>query len=156
MMMMKKIIPILALLAINITISADARFPHGSAFTNAFLPLKIGAGGSISGIDIQCDQGIGSCNNSGTTTKVIRTDTHGAYIYDASAPNPGNAGGTGTWKQLVTSNSFPVTAGTPYLPSNGSSVYEIRIAPSNTSHLYMMINGLLYTSTNKGASWTQS
>jgi hypothetical protein len=137
--------------------AADARrVPHGSPFDVVLKPLKIGAGGAISGIDIQCDQGVGACNNSGTTTKVIRTDTYGAYIYNASVPNPGNVGGTGAWQQLVTSNSFPVTAGTPYQPANTASVYEIRIAPTNTNHLYMMINGLVYASTNKGATWTQT
>jgi hypothetical protein len=41
---------------------ADARFPHGTPFDIVLKPLKIGAGGFISGIDIQCDQGVGACN----------------------------------------------------------------------------------------------
>jgi hypothetical protein len=147
---------IAVLVVVGLVASADAQLPPGTTFNNAFIPLKIGAGGSISSIDIQCDQGVGACNNSGTTTKVIRTDTYGAYIYDAALPNPGHAGGMGAWRQLMTSSSFPVKANAPYQPVNGGAVYEIRIAPSNTSHLYMMTNGLLYISLNKGMTWTQA
>ena len=35
----------------------------------------------------------------------------------------------------------------------GAGVYEIRIAPSNTSRLYMYFNGYIYRSDNRGASW---
>ena len=35
-------------------------------------------------------------------------------------------------------------------------VYEIAIAPSNTQHLYMVFNGYVYTSTNRGATWTRT
>src|SRR5882672_11220469 len=49
--------------------------------------LKIGAGGFITGIDMTRDG-----------TKLIRTDTYGAYYF-----NPV----TGLWRQIVTTDSMP-------------------------------------------------
>ena len=93
--------------------------------------LKIGAGGLISGIAIAPDG-----------TKVIRTDTYGAYLW------------TGTqWQQLVTSASLPST-----LPNTqiGQGVYEIQVAPNNTNVFYMMFGGYVFKSNNRGATWTQT
>ena len=69
-----------------------------------WLPLRIGAGGFVSGIDVAPDN-----------TMVVRTDTYGAYLWNGSE-----------WQQLVTSLSMPaenVDRG------NAEGVYEIRIAP---------------------------
>ena len=122
------------------------------------FPLRIGAGGQITGIDIQCDQGVGACNKNGTTTKAIRTDTGGGYIYNSNAANPGNAGGTGVWQQVVTTSSVPsANYGLAIAETaNGAGVFEIRIAPSNTSVLYMVFNGYVLVTTNKGATWTDT
>jgi hypothetical protein len=56
--------------------------------------LKLGAGGYLTGIDIAPDG-----------TKVVRTDTHGAYKMKSD----------GTWEQLITAESMPVTT----RPSSG-------------------------------------
>jgi len=118
--------------------AADANFRHGSSGSTQFAQAKLGAGGFSTGIDIAPDG-----------TKAVRTDTYGAYVYNASATNPGNAGGTGAWQQVVNIN-LPAQAGLGF----GGGVWEIAIAPSNTNHLYMVFNGDVFTSTNKGAAWS--
>src|SRR5215831_1644522 len=108
----------------------------------SFQPLALGAGGWLTGMDIVSDG-----------TMVVRTDTLGAYI--------ANSGSTAKWQQLLTAASMPVGSvnfsGSTYV--FGTGVYEIRIAPSNTSILYMLYAGggtaAFYKSTNKGVTWTQ-
>ena len=113
-------------------------------------PLKIGGGGYLPNIDIQCDQGFRACNKAGTSTKVVRTDVYGAYWFNPESPKCGNENTTGCWQQIVTAESLPKAA----LNSNGvGGVYEIVISPSNTSHFYMMLEGVVYSSLNKGATW---
>jgi hypothetical protein len=140
--------------------NADARFLHGGGTANGWQKLLIGAGGTSTGIDIQCDQGVGACSNSGTTTKVVRVDTHGAYVYGSN--NCPQSFAT-CWNQLVTSASMPTsdpvnTAGGCTNSINGTCIpYEVRIAPSNTNIAYMMLNGYMYVTTNlKSAAiaWT--
>jgi photosystem II stability/assembly factor-like uncharacterized protein len=94
-------------------------------------PLRIGAGGFVSGIDIAPDN-----------TMVARTDTYGAYIWNGSE-----------WQQLVTSLSMPAAN---VDRGNAEGVYEIRIAPSNTNILYMEYLGQVYRSSDKGATWTDT
>ena len=99
------------------------------AFDN-WKPLRIGAGGYLTGMDIAPDG-----------TMVVRTDTYGAYIWDGTE-----------WQQLVTSESMPdVIAGVLH-----EGVFEIRIAPSNSNILYMQYQGFVYKSTDKGANWTKT
>lgn len=92
---------------------------------SAWKTVAIGAGGWLVGIDIAPDG-----------TMVVRTDTYGAYIWNGTS-----------WSQLVTKDSMP--NGSIYT----SSVYEIRIAPSNTNIMYMEMSDGLYKTTDKGASW---
>ena len=40
--------------------------------------------------------------------------------------------------------------------SDNQGVYEIQIAPSNSNILYMMYDGYVFQSTNKGTTWTQT
>ncbi|WP_426614776.1 beta strand repeat-containing protein [Bradyrhizobium sp. McL0616] len=103
---------------------------------NNWQTLPIGAGGYLSGIDVAPDG-----------TMVVRTDTYGAYLW------------TGTqWQQLVTSTSMPAA----FVAANTDAgilkqgVYEIQIAPSNSSIMYMMYDGYVFKSINKGTSWTQT
>lgn len=118
-------------------VSAPSAFATGvtnfgpDAYGTTWHELKIGGGGWITGIDIAADG-----------TKVVRTDTYGAYLWDGTQ-----------WDQLVTSASMPANL---MDVDNGSGVYEIRIAPSNTNILYMTYLGNVYRSTNKGAAWTQT
>ena len=100
-------------------------------YGTTWKPLRIGAGGYITGIDIASDG-----------TKVIRTDTHGAYLWDGTQ-----------WDQLISTSSMPVSD----VQINVSpGVYEIRIAPSNTNRFYMMFKGYVYRSDNRGATWTKT
>src|SRR5512140_2606147 len=90
-------------------------------------PLRIGAGGFVTGLDISADG----------STRVVRTDTYGAYVWDTSQ-----------WKQLVTSTSMPT--GDVGVEKN-AGVYEIRVAPVSPSRLYMAYRGFVYRSTDRGA-----
>jgi photosystem II stability/assembly factor-like uncharacterized protein len=135
-----------SLLACYLLLSGIAQF-DGALPGTLIQALKIGAGGQITNLDIQCNQGVGQCNNSGTVTRVARTDTYGAWIFDNTS---------GLWRQLVTStfpdNLFGDAAG----PNGCCGVYEIRIAPSNTQIFYMYLNGYLYKTTNQGTTWTRT
>jgi hypothetical protein len=122
----------------------------GKVSTLGWWPLPEGAGGFVTGMDCVADG-----------TRVARTDTYGAYIWDSSLVS-GNASRMGGWKQLVTLQSIPgigtdvdVGGGTkPGLSQDG--VVEIVIDPSNSNNLWMHYIGWLYKSTNKGATWTKS
>jgi hypothetical protein len=94
-------------------------------------PIKIGAGGFVTGIDIAPDD-----------TMVVRTDTYGAYLWNGVK-----------WQQLVTASSMPAADVAIY---HNAGVYEIRIAPSNSNILYMAYLGNVYRSNNKGATWTKT
>ncbi len=99
--------------------------------SNNWQPLKVGAGGFVSGIDI--------ANNG---TMVVRTDTNGAYIWNGTQ-----------WQQLITSTSMPASiVGTGV----GTGVYEVQVAANNSNILYMAYEGYVFSSTNAGATWTQT
>ena len=99
--------------------------------------LKVGGGGFVRGLIVHSDG-----------TMVGRTDSAGAYLWNGSS-----------WVQLVTSTSMPA----PYIASRpidvggasgGSGVYEVAIAPQNSSIMYMNFGGYVFKSTNKGTTWT--
>ena len=127
---------IIALLAIAALASAQILKSQNGTSDTKFQTLKVGAGGYVTGLNIARDG-----------TKVVRTDTYGAYLFNGSAPNPGNDGGTGTWQQLVTINSMP-PADARF--GNHAGVYEIAIAPNDSTRIYMYINGYVYKSVNRG------
>jgi len=111
--------------------AANAAEPKG------WQTLPLGAGGYICGMDIALDG-----------TKVIRTDTYGAYRWNGSE-----------WVQLITFASLP---GAQSVDAQDKGVSELRIAPSNSSRLYMNFadvglhrygNYQMYRSDDKGASW---
>jgi Bacterial Ig domain len=102
--------------------------------TSAFSPL-IGAGGLVTGIVFAKDG-----------TAYCRTDTFGAYRLPA---------GGSEWTQIVTATSMP----SAFVSASGLSsdgVYEISVAPSDSSHVYMIYSGCLFYSTSSGVSWKQS
>lgn len=103
-------------------------------------PLKIGAGGFLTGMDIASDG-----------TMVCRTDTSGAYYWNPNLTNPGNGPGlpAGAWQQILTPNT---NADFTYASQNG--VYDIKIVPQATGTFYMLHNGHVYKTTNHGATWT--
>ena len=75
-------------------------------------------------------------------TKVVRTDTYGAYLWDSNQ-----------WKQLITADSMPADDVTV---ERNAGVYEIRIAPSDSSIFYMSYRGYVYRSSDRGLSWTRT
>ena len=102
---------------------------------NNWRALNVGAGGFADGLDIAPDG-----------TMVARTDSYGAYIWNGTE-----------WQQLVTSTSMPASFMTPdNLINAAQGVYEIQIAPSNSNIMYMMFDGDVLKSTNKGTTWTQT
>lgn len=133
------------------TFSGAEAWRQGNPADNVVRPLRVGGGGQLTRVDIQCDQGIDSCNNSGTTTKVTSADTYGAYAWktigtcDIGVPAP-------CWQQVVTYNSLPDSdpAAAYNYCNNGKfcAPYEIRIAPSNTNIAYMHFNGYVYRHDN--------
>jgi hypothetical protein len=115
--------------------------------------MKTGAGGFVTGLDIECDQGVGACSSgTGTATKVSRTNTNGAYWFNPATAGCGNGSVTGCWQQIVSQISLP-SGDAAVAPGLQAGVYEIAIAPSNPSHFWMMFAGYLYSSLNKGVTW---
>ncbi len=98
--------------------------------TTSWHRLKIGAGGWVTGIDIAPDG-----------TKVVRTDTDGAYVYDASGSR---------WSQLVTAQTMPASA---VGPGAGVGVYGLAIAKSNTMRFYMVFRGSVFRTDDAGRTW---
>ena len=111
------------------TILAASDSPNLNGTT--WHPLRVGAGGWLTGICIAPDGRM-----------LVRADTYGGYIWNGTQ-----------WQQLVTATSMP-TAFTRVDVNEG--VYEIQIAPSNTNFLYMVYDGYVFQSTNKGTTWTQT
>jgi photosystem II stability/assembly factor-like uncharacterized protein len=96
--------------------------------------MKVGAGGYVDGLDIAPDG-----------TMVGRTDTNGAYRWTGKS-----------WLQLVTADSMPPAFVAANPVSSGSGVYEIQIAPGNSDVMYMLFDGDVFASHDKGKSWTQT
>ena len=91
--------------------------------------LDVGGGGWVTGISIANDG-----------TMVVRTDTNGAYLWNGSQ-----------WVQLITTSSMPAA-----FDFSGEGVYEIQVAASNSSIMYMTFDGYVFKTTNKGTTWTQT
>ena len=107
-----------------------------------FRPLRLGGGGYVVDLDFSRDG----------RTRVARTDVHGAYIWDEPAKE---------WRQLITATSLPV--GDPLIRAgSGIGVYAIRVAPSDSSRLYMVspahtgVPSHVYRSDDRGAHWTRT
>lgn len=111
----------------------DSYGPPQSAATG-WHPLKIGAGGWLTGLDISNDG----------STKVVRTDTAGAYIWD---PNQMH------WNLMTPSSAMPAA---DVFPGDSSYVYELRVAPNLPTRLYMATLGRVYRSDDRGAHWSRT
>jgi hypothetical protein len=119
----------------------------GGGGTPSWQPVRVGGGGFTRDMCIAPDG-----------TKVCKIDVYGAYVYNLSVPNPGNAGGMGCWQQLCAPGRIP--SGDPaynhvlrgkFYTSGGA--WDIRIAPSNSSVFYMIWLGMMYKSVNKGVTF---
>jgi hypothetical protein len=106
----------------------------GAQAASNWQDLKVGGGGYVRNLAIAPDG-----------TLVGRTDTNGAYLWNGSA-----------WVQLVNSSSIPAALIAQNPANTGAGVYELQMAPSNSSIMYMAFDGYVYQSTNKGSTWTQT
>jgi photosystem II stability/assembly factor-like uncharacterized protein len=97
-------------------------------------PLRIGAGGFLTGIDMSLDG----------STLVVRADTYGAYIWNQSSSQ---------WTQLVTTHSMPVE---DVGVDKNTGVFEIRVAPNLPTRLYMVYRGFIYRSDDRGNRWVKT
>jgi len=74
-------------------------FPQpGGVPARVWQTQKVGAGGFVTVSDLLSDG-----------TKLVRTDTFGAWIWNPSLASPGNAGGLGAWVQAATAVSMPAS-----------------------------------------------
>src|SRR5271170_4760349 len=103
-----------------------------SAFDTTWQPIKVGGGGFVTGMDISPTG----------ATRVVRTDTAGAYIWNGTQ-----------WQQLITAQTMPASA---IGPLGGGGVQEIAIAPSQPTTIYMAYWQYIYISTDSGSTWTQT
>jgi hypothetical protein len=105
-----------------------------------WYPLKLGAGGFVINMDIASDGSL----------YAIGADVFGGYVSN----NPA----TDKWQQVCTAarmSGFTQPAST----INGAYIdglYDIRIAPSNSSILYMVFAGWVWRSNNRGATWEKT
>jgi hypothetical protein len=96
--------------------------------------LRVGAGGWLTGLDISPDG----------STRIVRADTYGAYIWNDSRAQ---------WTQLVTTGSMPAR---DIGIDNNAGVYEIRVAPNLPTRLYMAYRGSVYRSDDRGDHWSRT
>lgn len=96
--------------------------------------VKIGAGGFLSGMDVHSDG-----------TRVVRTDTYGAYKYNTN---------TNKWEQLVTMSRMP--SADSGVDKEVQGVFEIKIAPTDSDIMYMALAGYVYKTTDGGLLWTRT
>jgi photosystem II stability/assembly factor-like uncharacterized protein len=123
----------LALFAVPASPSASSQSRTPTAVFK-WRPLKVGAGGFLTGLDISPDGKV----------KLVRADTYGAYAWDPSLRQ---------WRQLVTAQSMPAS---DQVLHDNPGVYEIRVAPSDPERFYMAFDGFVYRSDNAGRSWRRT
>ena len=110
--------------------------PPPAAITRTeWRPLRVGAGGWVTGLDI-ADDG----------TRVIRCDTYGAYVLERGATE---------WKLILATTSLPAGEWGHEIDSQ-MGVYEIAIAPSDSMRIYMAFNGFIFKSVNRGRTFTKT
>lgn len=134
--------------------SAGAAPPPTPAPTGSYQwsKLKLGGGGLITGVASHYNYNTATSDG----TLVCRTDVSGggAYLYERNVPSGGNAGGLGFWQALHTifrlPSSFLIANADPRL---GSGCYDIQIAPTNSSVIYMASFNNVFVSTTQAASF---
>ncbi|WP_068607054.1 PA14 domain-containing protein [Paenibacillus swuensis] len=127
----------MAVVASGLTMLSSQPTPVSAASTDIsstyqWKPLKTGAGGFVTGIDV---------HKNGNTV-YARTDVGGAYRLNADKT---------AWIQVVTSDSMPDET-----PGNHQGVISLVSAPGDENLAYMAYVGSVYRSTNKGSSWSKT
>jgi hypothetical protein len=100
--------------------------------TYTWKPLKTGAGGWVTGIDIHRDGQV----------VYARTDTGGALRWTEA---------TRSWTQIVTAQSMPDEAFNTY-----GGLNSLVAAPSDANRVYMQFGASIYRSANRGTSWVKT
>jgi hypothetical protein len=100
--------------------------PKVSIQSQTFKPIKIGAGGWLTGHAQHADG-----------TLLARADVYGGYIWDEAAKS---------WRQVVTTLAMPKA---DHRPDNVDGVYEFAIAPMDSADIWMAYNGRIYRSRNR-------
>ncbi len=95
-------------------------------------PVAIGGGGFITGYN---------ADQTGQT-RVVRADVYGAYLWREDLDR---------WVQLANSASMPDADQKQDGVADG--VYEIVVAPSRPTRIYMAVKGLVYRSDDRGATF---
>ena len=98
-------------------------------------PVTVGGGGFI--ISYNADPT--------GATRVIKTDVYGAYVWNTAKDS---------WVQMVNTASMPADARVSETLNKG--VYDVTVAPSNPNRIYMAINGHIYRSDDKGATFSDT
>lgn len=115
---------------------------NAAAAVPGFRPIKLGGGGFVVDLDFSPDG----------RTRIVRTDVHGAYIWDDRAA---------AWKPLINATSLPTEDRLTY-GGTGIGVYAIRVAPSNSRRIYMVSPAYraapshVFRSDDRGATWTRT
>ncbi len=107
---------------------------NSNAQNNSWKPLKTGAGGWATGLNIHPSGNPVFC----------RIDVGSAYRYDATNQ---------TWTNIVTSNNIP-TSDIDWLKYGG--VLSLVSAPSNNTIAYLAYFDGIYKSNNKGDTWIKT
>ncbi len=113
-------------------LALGAATPVRCADSYIWKQLRIGGGGWLTGLDISRDG----------KTRVVRTDTYGAYVWNSSQ-----------WSQVVASHTMPAD---DVAVDKNEGVYEIRVAPNNANRIYMAYRGFVYRSNDRAAHWTRT
>lgn len=125
--------------------SGPAPAPPQAPADTSWKRLRVGAGGYVTGISIARDG-----------TKVVRTDTHGAYIWDEQGE---------IWRGLLSRKTLP-EGDVPHPvyfgdqsgggKSDGPGCWEAAVSTSDSSVIYAVWNAYCYRSTDRGASFKKT
>jgi hypothetical protein len=108
--------------------------PPGETETYRWQAVAIGGGGFITGL----------ASDAAGQTLVARTDVHGAYRWDEAI---------GRWSLLTTVDAVPPADRGPAGMAEG--VFEVAVAPSRSTRVYMATRGRVYRSDDAGRHWTR-
>lgn len=152
-MRISKIFASAIVFALAITSLADARMLHGQYQpTGVVQDFLIGGGGNMLQVAIGADG-----------TKIARNDTYGLYYYNPSSSSTCNGVTVAPgWQQVINTCTMPtgslgsLTSGGCFDSADNCATFGgAAIAPTNSSHWYVILNQQMFATLNKGQSWTQ-